>query len=207
MTDILDLVTLSKEEIFGITGIISNNNVPLPKKDARKVVQFTWWYNELASQRVDRYLQDDSWMNLSNEDFDNFRRTKVPGLTSGVTVINPQKSSNVTDDMVSQIQKSIKLELNQYPEFKGGLEQWLPFNRKLKAIAAMHGVDRIIGDTNKNIEHGSQDSKLYELQNNFVYSMFTQKLARGAAILALRHYEDNKDARGLFHKLVDHYES
>ena len=45
------------------------------------------------------------------------------------------------------------------------------------------------------------------MQNNFLYSVFTQKLFGGPAILAKRQYEAEKDARKVYLCLVEHYES
>ena len=45
------------------------------------------------------------------------------------------------------------------------------------------------------------------MQNKFLYSVFTQKLTGGPATLALRRFEEAKDAHSVYTRLVEHYES
>ena len=75
---------------------------------------------------------------MSKDDFDIFRHSKVPSMTSGTsnTVAKIHAGGDVNSNIVMSFQKSIKLDVGQYPDFKGNLEGWLPFKRRLKAVAA-----------------------------------------------------------------------
>ena len=106
-----------------------------------------------------------------------------------------------------QFQKSVRVEIKEYPKFKGTLEGWLPFKRKLKAITATHGIERIIAEDPYPVIPDTQDSRLYEMQNNYLYTVFSQKLFGGPAIYAMRINEQTKDARRVYLHLVQHYES
>ncbi len=208
--EILDLITMSQKDIQAIHGVIDGQDTIISKRDARLLTQFTWWHKETCSQTLQNDVDDDYWLVVTKAEFTNFHRKRAPALVNPTEL---EKSSNPIQDgvvgpsAVLQFQKSIKLETSQYPEFKGSLEGWLPFKRKLKAIVATHGIERIIQDNEPSIVPQSQDYRLYQLQNNFLYSVFTQKLFGGPAILALRAYEDDKDARKVFLRLVQHYES
>ena len=171
-------------------------------------MQFKWWYQDQSSQLI-QALDDDFWLEMSKDDFDIFRRSKVPSITSGTgnSSAKVHAGGDVNSNIVMSFQKSIKLDVGQYPDFKGNLEGWLPFKWRLKAVAATHGIERVIGDVAPEVLPGTQDSRLYDKQNSFLYSVFTQKLRGGPAVLALRAAEDSKDARAVFTRLVEHYES
>ena len=210
MTEILDLLTLSPKEIEEISGYHNGVLEKLSKKDARKLIHFKWYYNHLSSHKLNQTLSDDDIYLITAHDFNMFRRTKVPNMVSSpasTSSITPHQPGEVTSQDILSFQKSIKLEVSQYPEFHGALNQWLPFKRKLKAVIATHGLQRIIQETNPIIIPGTQDYLLYEKQSSFLYSVFTQKLNGGPATVALRAAEDLRDARQVYLSLVSHYES
>ena len=204
-----DLVVMSKEELNEIEATVNGINQKISKREARLLQQFTWWYQDIASTKLNSYIPDTEWISYGNEEFENSRRTKVPFMASGGqrTPATSSSSGPVNSDAVLQFQRSIKMEVSQYPEFKGSLDQWLPFKRKLQAITATHGISRLVSRTPPLIAEGSHDAHLYTMQNNFLYSVFTQKISGGPGILALRQYENTKDARAVYLKLVRNYES
>ena len=208
---ILDLITMTREEIEAITGTVNGVQTKISKQDARLLVQFTWWYQHLSSKRIDNDLPDQAWITKDKHDFVQFRRTKVPSITAGKSITNaskiPTSEGQADASAVVAFQKSIKIEVSSYPEFKGHLEGWLPFKRKFRSVAATHDLERVIQDVDPTIIAGTQDAILYKKQNTFVYAVFTQKIHGGPATLALRAEEPSKNARGVFKRLVKHYES
>ena len=72
-TDLLDLVTMTKAEIEAITAEINGEMRTITKREARLLVQFTWWHNDLSSQRLGHELSDEIWYDMTKEDFDQFR--------------------------------------------------------------------------------------------------------------------------------------
>ena len=147
--ELLDLITMAPEDIPKITGRIKGVNYTLGKRDARLLLHFTWWYHDQSSRLLNSTLDDNYWFQWSHTDFLGFLREKVPRILAGKTSTSRQltamtTSGEVSAEAVLQFQKSIKLDVSQFPEFKGTLEGWLPFKRKLSAITATHGIDRII---------------------------------------------------------------
>ncbi len=207
--ELLDLITMKEKDIADITGLIKGKEVKISKHNARLLLHFVWWHHDLSSQMLNNTFDQDLWFNMDCNDFTKFRHTKVPSIASSGSSKAPSivQDGDVGADTVLQFQKSIKMEISQYPEFKGSLEGWLPFKRKLKAITATHGIDRVIADNPDPIMPDTQDYRLYQMQNNFLYSVFTQKLHGGAAIIAMCNYEESKDARRVYLSLQDHYES
>ena len=57
---ILDLITMTREEIEAITGTVNGVQTKISKQDARLLVQFTWWHQDLSSKRIDNDLPDEA---------------------------------------------------------------------------------------------------------------------------------------------------
>ena len=160
--ELLDLITMSEKDIADITGRINGQDVKISKRDSRLLLHFVWWHQDLASQLLNTTLDNDIWLDYDRDDFTKFRREKVPTIAaSGSSASRHISTTAVTGDVgaetVLQFQRSIKMEINQYPDFKGALEGWLPFKRKLKAITATHGIDRIITENPNPIIPEMQD--------------------------------------------------
>ena len=77
---LIELVTLSKEDIFGIED---RSGVRIKKVDARKLQHLTWWYVEEAAKYPSNTMPDENWLLKTNSDFEFFRRTRVPLLSRG----------------------------------------------------------------------------------------------------------------------------
>ena len=178
---IIDLVTLTKEEIESISGTINGMATQISKRESRLLVHFTWWHQHLSSQMLDNDLPDQAWLDKTKENFAKFRRTKVPAINASGSASSIRSvtisEGDIHGNAVTAFQKSIKLDVNSYPDFKGHLEGWLPFKRKLRAVAATHGIERVIQDHGPLILPGTQDFKLFNMQNNL--QRFHPKTSRG----------------------------
>ena len=210
--DLLDLITMRESDIADITGLINGQTVKISKRDARLLLHFVWWYHDLSSQLLNTTLDNTVWLRYEHEDFVKFRQTKVPAIAANGFAKSKQVTSHTVDGDVSaaqvaQFQKSIKVDVSQYTAFKGSLEQWLPFKRDLLSMAATHGIGRILAEDLPPISPGTQDFRLYQLQNTFMYTVFTQKLKGGPATIALRNHEKTQDARAAYLEVVEYYES
>ena len=193
---------MSQSEIESISALVNGEDRTIAKRDARLLTQFTWWHNDLASKMVNNEFPDHEWFHKTREEFLEFRRRRVPLMTKGggtkTSTTASQSIGEVDGSVVQQFQKSIKMDVSDYPYFGGALDAWLPFKRKLKAITATHGIERVIAVEDPVLAEGSQDARLYQMQKQFLYSVFTQKLTGGLATLALRRFEEAKDARSVY---------
>ena len=54
--EILDLVTMSPSDISYITGRINGEEVKISKRDARLLLHFVWWHQDISSRRLDTTL-------------------------------------------------------------------------------------------------------------------------------------------------------
>ena len=91
---LLDLTSLSKEDIFDIEGMSGGK---IKKIHARKLQQLTWWYIDEASKHPNNQVQDDDWFHKTSEDFENFRREKVPFMSRQDINIKTYKTSDNQD--------------------------------------------------------------------------------------------------------------
>ena len=127
------MITMSKQDISDITGRINGEEVKISKRDARLLLHFVWWHQDLSSQLLNTTLDHAIWFDYDREDFTKFCRERVPLIAASGSSASRHISSNINTrdvgaDTVLQFQKSIKMEITQYHEFKGALEGWLPFN-------------------------------------------------------------------------------
>ena len=114
---LIELVTLSKEDIFGIED---KSGVIIKKVDARKLQHPTWWYVEEAAKYPDNNMPDENWLLKTNSDFEFFRRTRVPLLSRGDIKTKAVHVNQDNDtDALAQWSKNLKLGMESFPEFKG----------------------------------------------------------------------------------------
>ena len=146
--EVLDLITMDQSEIESISALVNGEERRIAKRDARLLMQFTLWHKYLASKMVNNDFPDHEWYEKTRQDFLEFRRRQVPLMTKGggtkPSASSSQSTGEVDGSVVQQFQKSIKMDVSDYPYFAGALDQWLPFKRKLKAITATHGIERVI---------------------------------------------------------------
>ena len=202
---LIELVTLSKEDIFGIED---KSGVKIKKVDARKLQHLTWWYVEEASKYPDNNMPDENRLLKTNSDFELFRRTRVPLLSRGdinTKAVNASKDSDT--DALAQWSKNLKLGVESFPEFKGHIEKWLPFKRKFMATAKTHELDIIFRTDLPNFILGSLSERLFKKKNEFVYSVFLQKVSGGPCILAMRKHASTQCTRSTFFAFIDYFES
>ena len=63
----LDLVSLSKEDIFEIE---SEEGDKIKKSHARKLQHLTWWYVDEAVKYPHHQIPDEFWFTRTSDDFD-----------------------------------------------------------------------------------------------------------------------------------------
>ena len=201
---LVDLVTMSKEDIFGIED---RDMKRISKVDARLLQHLTWWYAYVGTTYIHQEVPSDYWWNVTNEDFEKFRRTRVPMMSRSDMNMKGSTGSNEETEALTLFNKSLTLNVSQFPEFKGVLENWLFFKRKFLAMADTHGLGVIFQTEEEKFIPGSQAARLYKKKCQFMYSVFTQKLHGGTCILAIRKHQTKQDARKAFQEMVSHYES
>ena len=202
---LLDLTSLSKEDIFDIEGMSGEK---IKKIHARKLQQLTWWYIDEASKHPNNQVQDDDWFHKTSEDFENFRREKVPFMSrQDINIKTYKTSDNQDSEALNTWNKNLRLDVSSFPEFKGQLEQWLPYKRKFLATAKTYDLDVLFQENIPTLIPDSQADKLWKKKSEFVYSVFLRKVSGGACLLAMRRNSDSQCARATFFAFVDHFES
>ncbi len=141
-----DLAELTYEEVSGSSGIVSTTETrvekKLPLKDRKLLLHVLWWRDMLASTRSDGNVTTEDWLNLKAEEFDQFRLTVAANRARGGTKSESSSSAPgvVTTSRVDKFLSNIKLEVTQYPKFDGSIDKWLPFKRRVTALARTHGM-------------------------------------------------------------------
>jgi hypothetical protein len=101
---------------------------------------------------------------------------------------------------------SVKVDVKQYPVFSGENAAWSKFKRGVISLASTHDLEEIF-DVNTIVPSiGDHDYQMFQEKNKFVYSMWILRITSGLALSILRDFEDAKDGRGVYLKLLNIYE-
>ena len=84
VSELLDLVTLSPNEIMAISARKNRRIQVINKREGRLLVAFYRWYHDVAAQMVDNEVPDSYWNAMTPSDFKSFRRKRLPSLTSTI---------------------------------------------------------------------------------------------------------------------------
>ena len=106
----------------------------------------------------------------------------------------------------SSFMNSVKCDIKQYPTFAGDFDKWPYFKRQVIALAATHGLEDVFDSKYTVPLIGDPDFQLFQSKNRFVYSVWIARISSGMALSILCDYEDEKDGRGVYFKLMDIYE-
>ncbi|MGH3053536.1 MAG: hypothetical protein ACRDL7_00985, partial [Gaiellaceae bacterium] len=112
-----------------------------------------------------------------------------------------------TENTAEKFINSIKLDVGQYPRFDGTLDYWLQYKRKIVSIAVTHGLERIFNETEDAPVEGTEDRRLWDAKNAFVYSIFASKASSGQAAVIVRQYETTRDGHAVYIELKKWYEA
>jgi len=134
-----------------------------------------------------------------------FPATSVP-MTPGFNPMVYMHPTPVTTSSSSTFLPSVKVDVKQYPVFSGENAAWSKFKRGVISLASTHDLEEIF-DVNTTVPSiGDPDYQMFLEKNKFVYSMWISRITSGLALSILRDFEDTKDGRGVYLKLLNIYE-
>ena len=130
---LLDLVSLEKADIFGIVDRAEKDMIT--RSDARLLQQLTWWYTYTATGYTDQDIPEKFWWDQKREDFLKFKKTKAHGFDRSDMNLKGTTGRNPDEEQMVLFNKSLKLDISQFPEFNGQLQSWLYWKRKFLSMA------------------------------------------------------------------------
>ncbi len=107
-----------------------------------------------------------------------------------------------TSDAVRDFQRGIKRDPSVFPTFKDD-GKWDHFNRKLEAQCQSQGVANVLDSSY--VPHTDEAKQLFQLQQEYVYAIFVDKLQTDTSQEIVRMYQDQSDAQKIYAALVDNY--
>ena len=188
--------------------ITTTKDVPFPLKKLLKL--FLHYTNYIASQQVDHIMSVEVWEGMTSVGFDQFVQKYPQGAPTGSGTSakggGATPSSVVTTSKVDNFLSSIKLDMNSFPKFNGRIEQWLNYKRKLDSVASIHNLGRIL--TNCRVPPaGTEDRRLFDTQNTYMYSVFAKTCTEGTPLLVIRKFETTRDGQKVFLEMKEFFES
>lgn len=136
----------------------------------------------------------------------------APAPISAQTPYTPYQSNIPTTPFsgmtlnTTSLMPNVKLDVKQYPLFHGENAQWPKFKRGVLSIASTHGLDDIFDQNTIVPLVGDSNYYAYQERNKFVYSIWISRIVSGLALSILRDFENSRDGRGVYLKLLDIYE-
>ncbi|MGH7954652.1 MAG: hypothetical protein ACREOZ_01700 [Gloeomargaritales cyanobacterium] len=204
--NILDILELSDVDIDALTYENGSDRIcPLPLK-YRKTLKFTvWWRNISAAKSQDNVSVD--WDLLTEESFARFRQEVVPLLQANAKVkeITHSMSSSMNINEIDKFNSSIRRDATAFPTFSGKNDDWFAYDRDLLAMARVQQVDRILEITAMIPTEGSRDIAFWNVQNVFLYSVFSSKMTKGQAAIFVREESNTCDAHAVYKKMSHNY--
>ena len=212
-----DIDTMTYQETVG-TDTTTNNVVFMEKKNLKLFLKYIRY---VCSQKTEPRMTDANWMGITKEDFEvyveTFPEMDVHKGSATQTSSKDTSTATITSGSVDSFQASIKMDMGAFPHFNGSIDKWLHWKRKLRSALSVHGgLDRVIIDEEtdsalntkiENLKEGSEDKRLFDKQNNYMYSILSAKCTKHTPLLILRKHEGTRDGRQVFKDMKEFYES
>ena len=168
----------------------------------KSIYRWLFWLNRIYPN-LDYFKHD-------MDDYDEYREKLNQQLTASNTV--PSTTSTSMTPVVQSvanlaIANNVKWDIKQYPTFNGDIASWPKFKRGVISIAITHGLDDIFDEKFQVPTIGDPSYQVYQEKNKFVYSIWVSRIHSGLAYTVIREFEDDKDGRGVYLKLLQFYET
>ena len=212
-----DIDRMTYEETDSSGNTTTKDVLFMEKKNLKLFLKYIRY---VCSQMTEPRMKDTNWLGIKKEDFETYIET-FPDMDvhkgSAAQASSKLSTSTVTAGSVDSFQASIKMDMQAFPHFNGSIEKWLLWKRKLRSALSVHGgLDRVIIDEEtdsalntkiENLTEGSEDKRLFDKQNNFMYSILSAKCTKHTPLLILRKHEGSRDGRQVFKDMKEFYES
>ena len=207
LDDMLELTALDMERWTGFGYPTDDLLVPVAIKfgflDIKKIQSLQAWY--VAHEDPDESL----WNTINKKDYlewhylDQAERVRT-SLGQSENVSNPPadakpdskpSSTNTTSSAVNNFQRSIKLNLKDYSNFKED-KYWHKWLDQITSIAAMHQTSNVLDPSYKPMS--DEEKSLFALHNTFMYTMLLECVHTSKGKLCIREHHIDKNAQYAF---------
>ena len=211
-----DLLELTKEDMHDWSGLFTPPGELLPRTlslrvlDIKKIQNLQSWY----AQHDDP--DETLWNTLSKKDYvvwynqDQTKRVRASlGQSENVSQnpdVKPDSKTgltNPTTSAISNFQKSIKLNLNDYSKFKED-KYWHKWVDQITSIACMHKTDDVLDPMYVPVT--DEEKELFLLHNTFMYTMLLECVQTSKGKLCIRAHHVDKNAQYAYADLTNAYQ-
>ena len=169
------------------------------KRLLRSIYKWLFWLN--------RQYPNLEYSKLEQVDYDEYleqlhqQANPVPSVTTSMAATTSASTQQVV------LNANVKWDIKQYPTFNGDNASWPKFKRGVISIAITHGLDKIFDEKYQVPDKNDPSYQLYQEKNKFVYSIWVSRIHSGLAYTVLREFEEDRDGRGVYLKLLQFYET
>ena len=194
--DIDDLSYKATSEIKGQITTSSNSLSKGNKGWIRALISFIKYLNMNSEEDFENIdINQFNTYRLSIYNPDNLLRSNSSTSTRSRNSSN-QRGNN---DSLTYFKQRIKRDKSQYGILKED-KQWDSWNRSTKATARSHDCEDIFNENY--IPSSSEDKQLFLEKQNFIYSVFEDKIQTNMGRHLVRKYEKTYDAQSIYAELV-----
>ncbi|HEY9709440.1 MAG TPA: hypothetical protein V6D48_14650 [Oculatellaceae cyanobacterium] len=179
------------------TGV-GNDTDPLPKGNIGLLKAFKAYVAHQTN--LGRPITDDLWLNITRQEFDDFRIS--PNFTTcSLTPQLPPRLSAQQLDPVREFRRGIKRDITQYITFKDDAA-WDNWNRSTIAQARAQDVEEVLNPSY--IPTTKEETDLFGEKQKFMYAVFEKTLLTDKGKALVRAYQKTYDAQQIYKELQEY---
>ena len=210
--NLMDFIGTPPEDLVNLEYIDSEGVHYLTRAETRLLKSIHSW---ISWESISKPMID--FESLTLDDYDQYllgqaTRTSITP-SAPVPVFSTPYQGNIQSTPFSTssvptptLLTNVKLDIKQYPVFHGENASWPKFKRGVLSIASTHGLEDVFDKKFSPPAEHDPDYHVYNEKNRFVYSIWISRIVSGLALSILRDYEETRDGRGVYFKLLDIYE-
>ena len=169
------------------------------------------YYDFILKQCTYLSFPASEWLNLTAQEFNNFRMDQVPhllcsgGTGSSSTTAAVAAHGNVTSVQVHAFSSAHKHDVKSYAKFNGTLKNYFCTMCQWRAQACVNEVECIFNPSTNVPPVTTEDYCLWNLQQAFVMSVLNHCVQGGQAQAILCQYSSLGDAHNALSEIITHY--
>ena len=183
---IQDLVNLPDQDIDRMTYEIDEDTQPLAPYYQRKLKTFREYVRHVKASNSTRlsFSSSDPWLNISKEDYDNFRVS--PDYQPVVSTPDPKapRSNSNAPSQLDKFEWGIKRDQSLYPKLTRD-KDWDSYRRATKAQAFAQGTSEVLDPKYKPTT--ADEKQVFDKKQKFMYAVALNTLLTNLARLVLEN--------------------
>ena len=197
-----DIIALSSEDIKTIQYPSDNDSfIDLPLANKALLRAFKALINKKSADG--NPVQDNQWVQITREEFDNYRISPDFNAPSNVSAPSnlASTSSNATSNTLRDFKRGIKRDILCFTPLKDN-NAWDNWDRSTNAQACAQGVSDVLNPShNPTLK---DEKELFDEMQKFMYAVFEKNLLTDKGKALVRKHQAKYNAQAIYKELKDY---